>query len=109
MIVKKFSNTSQRFKSIAWSCFLLIAVACSAGTHSRGQFHGHVVGSTDEQIIGKIGKPDEVDSKDPAKPRWIYMKKTFDPDNFNAVDAKAIIILEKNTEGKLVGKDVLFG
>ncbi|MSQ53268.1 MAG: hypothetical protein EXR28_15445 [Betaproteobacteria bacterium] len=104
-----FAITSRFSRNIASCCVLLVAVACSAGTHSRGQFHGHVVGSTDEQITQKIGKPDEVDNKDPAKPRWIYMKKTFDPDNFNAVDAKAIIILEKNTAGKLVGKDVLFG
>lgn len=88
---------------------LLMAVACSAGTHSRGQFHGHVVGSTEDEIAQKIGKPDEVDNKDPNKPRWIYLKKTFDPDNLNAVDAKAIIILEKNPDGKLVGKDVVFG
>lgn len=97
------------YKAILWCGVLLVAVACSAGTHSRGQFHGHVVGSTEDQIVSKLGKPDEVDSKDPAKPRWIYVNKTFDPDNFNKVDAKAIIIMEKNTEGKLVGKDVLFG
>jgi hypothetical protein len=106
----KISTLRARFfKTLTWCCVLLVAVACSAGTHSRGQFHGHVVGSTDEQIVQKLGKPDDVDSKDPAKPRWIYMKKTFDPDNFNKVDEKAIILMEKNTEGKLVGKDVLFG
>ena len=97
------------FRAILWIGFLLLALGCSAGTHSRGQFQGHVVGATEEEIVQKLGKPDEVDSKDPAKPRLIYMKKTFDPDNFNKVDVKAIIIMEKNAEGKLVGKDVLFG
>lgn len=87
----------------------VIVAGCSAGTHSRGQFTGHVVGSTEDQISSKLGKPDDVDNKDPNRPRWVYLKKTFDPDNFNKVDEKVIVILEKNAEGKLVGKDVIFG
>ena len=90
------------------AAFLALA-GCSGGTHSRGQFTGHVVGSTEEQITSKLGKPEEVDNKDPNKPRWIYKSKTFDPDNFNKVDEKVMIILEKNAEGKLVGRDVIFG
>ena len=93
---------------IVVAVFLLVT-GCSAGTHSRGQFTGHVVGSTEDQITSKLGKPDDVDAKDPNKPRWIYKNKTFDPDNFNKVDEKAMIIMEKNPEGKLVGKDVIFG
>ncbi len=87
----------------------LVLGACGGGTHSRGQFHGHVVGSSSEEIQSKMGKPDAVDEKDAAKPRWVYNKKTFDPDNFNKVDEKVIIILERNAQGKLVGKDVIFG
>jgi hypothetical protein len=83
--------------------------ACGGGTHSRGQFQGHVVGTSGDEIQTKMGKPDSVDEKDPAKPRWVYNKKTFDPDNFNKVDEKVIIILERNPQGKLVGKDVIFG
>jgi hypothetical protein len=83
--------------------------ACGAGTHSRGQFHGHVVGATEDDIQSKMGKPESVDDKDPAKPRWVYSKKTFDPDNFNKVDDKVIILFERNEHGKLVGKDVIFG
>ncbi|MFM9885034.1 MAG: hypothetical protein ACKVQT_18585 [Burkholderiales bacterium] len=82
---------------------------CGAGTHSRGQFQGHVVGATEDVIESKMGKPESVDAKDPARPRWIYSKKTFDPDNFNKVDDKVIILLERNAQGKLVGKDVIFG
>jgi hypothetical protein len=88
---------------------VLVTGGCSAGTHSRGQFTGHVVGSTEEQITSKLGKPEDVDTKDPNRPRWIYKGKTFDPDNFNRVDEKVMVIFEKNVEGKLVGKDVIFG
>ena len=38
----------------------------------------------------------------------MYEKKTFDPDNFNQVDQKTTIILERK-DGKLVGADLLFG
>ena len=93
--------------------FLAIALALGAcsggGTHSRGQFQGHVVGSSAEAIQTKMGKPDAIDDKDPAKPRWTYLKKTFDPDNFNKVDEKAIILLERNSDGIMAGKDVIFG
>ena len=99
----------QKIFRLAVLAMFVIIVGCSGGTHSRGQFHGHVVGSTEDQITSKLGKPDDIDSKDPAKPRWVYNNRTFDPDNFNKVDAKAMIIMEKNAEGKLVGKDVIFG
>ena len=99
----------QKVFSVILIAVFLVVAGCSGGTHSRGQFTGHVVGSTEEQITSKLGKPEEVDSKDPNKPRWIYKSKTFDPDNFNKVDEKVMIILEKNAEGKLVGKDVIFG
>lgn len=88
---------------------LLVVVGCSGGSYSRGQFTGFVLGATEEEITSKLGKPAEVDAKEPNRPRWIYKSKTFDPDNFNKVDEKVMIILEKNAEGKLVGKDVIFG
>ena len=86
-----------------------VAAGCGGGTFSRGQFQGHVVGKVEEDIVSRVGKPDEVEAKDPNKPRWIYKAKTFDPDNLNAVDQKTIIILERDAQGKLVGRDVLFG
>jgi hypothetical protein len=87
---------------------LAVLAGCSGGTHSRGQFNGFVVGVGAEDIESKMGKPVSIDAANPDKPRWVYQKKTFDPDNFNQVDEKTIIILEKKN-GKLVGVDVLFG
>ncbi len=101
-----------RFSRILKTAFLVLAIAvaagCSGGTHSRGQFNGYVVGVGAEDIESKMGKPVTIDAANPDKPRWVYQKKTFDPDNFNQVDEKTIIILEKKN-GKLVGVDVLFG
>jgi hypothetical protein len=86
----------------------LVVLAGCSGTYSRGLFSGYVVGVTAEEIEGKMGKPTAVDASNPDKPRWVYEKKTFDPDNFNQVDQKTTIILEKKGD-KLVGADVLYG
>lgn len=95
-------------RALAIGAFMVAVAACSGGTHSRGQFTGSVVGHSDEEIVGKMGKPERVDETDPKRPRWIYSKKTFDPDNFNKVDDKVTVILERK-DGKLVGIDVIFG
>ena len=88
---------------------LLFGLAGCSGSYSRGQFQGHVVGKTETEIVSNVGKPDEIDTKDAARPRWIYKAKTFDPDNFNQVDQRVTVILEKDAQGKLVARDVLFG
>ena len=92
--------------AIVIAAFALVA-GCSAGTHSRGQFTGYVVGSAAEEIQSKVGKPASVDESNPDKPRWVYHKKTFDPDNFNHVDDTTTVILERK-DGKLVGADIFF-
>ena len=101
----------RRFARITFVSIVLVSAAFLAGcmgTHSRGQFHGYVVGVPAEEIEGRMGKPVAVDAADPNHPRWVYEKKTFDPDNMNKVDDKTIIILERK-DGKLVGADILFG
>lgn len=100
-----------RLRTILRTALLVLIVAVAAGcsgTYQRGMFQGYVVGSTAEEIQSKVGKPDSVDASDPNKPRWVYLKKTFDPDNFNKADEKTTVILEKK-DGKLLGVDVLYG
>lgn len=85
-----------------------IAACGPTGGYQRGLFQGYVVGATEEEITSKIGKPDSVDTSDPKAPRWVYTKKTFDPDNQNKVDARTIVILLRDPQGKLRGTDVIF-
>jgi hypothetical protein len=89
---------------------LPILAACGpTGGYQRGLFTGYVVGSTEDEIANKIGKPEELDNNDPKAPRWVYKKKTFDPDNMNQVDAKTIVIFKKDeATGKMKGADVIF-
>ena len=86
----------------------VMLTACS-GAYQRGIFQGYVIDASEEQIIGKVGKPDEVDSKDPGAVRWVYNKKTFDPDNQNKADEKTVVIFKKDPKtGKFTGSEVQF-
>lgn len=87
---------------------VMIAACGPTGGYQRGLFTGYVVGASEAEIESKIGKPDSVDSSDPKAPRWVYVKKTFDPDNANQVDGKAIVVLQRGADGKLKGTDVIF-
>jgi len=101
----------QNLARVLKAAVVVIAVAFLAGcsgSYSRGLFTGYVVGTPAAEIESKMGKPMRVDSSNPDKPRWVYEKKTFDPDNFNQVDEKTTIILETK-DGKLVGSDIIFG
>ena len=104
-------NLASAFRTAIAVCLGgLLLVACSGGgTYTRGMFSGYVMGMTEEEIAGKIGKPDSVDRSTPDKPRLVYMKKTFDPDNNNKVDEKVTIIMSKDASGKLVAVDLIFG
>jgi hypothetical protein len=96
---------------VRWLCAAALAVtlaACSGG-YQRGIFTGYVVDATDEEIKSKVGNPDEIDSKDPAAIKFVYKKKTFDPDNMNKTDEKTIVVLKKDpASGKWKGSEVLF-
>ena len=86
-----------------------VLLAACGGGYQRGIFTGYVVDVEAEQIEAKIGKPDQVDTSVANETRWVYMKKTFDPDNMNKVDEKTIVVMKKDAAtGKLKGVEVLF-
>ena len=83
--------------------------ACGNGGYQRGIFTGYVVDASEDEITSKIGKPDQVDNSTPDAPRWIYTKKTFDPDNMNQADQKTIVVMKKDpVTGKFKGAEVIF-
>ena len=86
----------------------MVSACGPTGGYQRGLFQGYVVGATEEEIESKVGKPDSKDAGDAKAPRWIYVKKTFDPDNANQIDARTIVILQRGADGKLRGTDVIF-
>lgn len=90
---------------------LAAVVGCSqsGGGQPRGLFVGYVTDKTEEEVVAKVGKPDSVDSSAPNTPKWIYKKKTFDPDNQNQVDSETILVFQKDAAGKLRCTQVIFG
>jgi hypothetical protein len=103
------------FKTVALvaaaSSLIVVATACSpgGGGQQRGLFTGYVTDKTEEEVTAKVGKPDSVDTSNPSTPRWIYKKKTFDPENQNQVDKETILIFQKDASGKFKCTQVVFG
>jgi hypothetical protein len=97
-------------RAVALAAVLAFVAACgqSAG-YTRGQFHGMVFDKTQQEIEGKVGKPDQVDAADPTHPRLIYKMKTFDPENQNQTDATTTVILEKKPDGRLIAVEIVYG
>ncbi len=92
-------------------CCIVIALAgCSGsgGGQQRGLFTGYVMDKTEQEVEAKVGKPDSVDNQNPNTPKWVYKKKTFDPDNLNQVDNETILIFQKDAAGKLKVTQVTF-
>ena len=93
---------------VAVACGVVLALTgCSDGGQQRGLFTGYVTDKTEEEVVAKVGKPDSIDDSKPNTPRWIYKRKTFDPDN-NQVDNETILIFQKDATGKLKVTQVVF-
>jgi hypothetical protein len=96
---------------VAVGCAIVLALAaCSGGGggQQRGLFTGYVSDKTEEEVVAKVGKPDSVDASNPNTPKWIYKKKTFDPDNQNQVDNETVLIFQKDAGGKFKVTQVVF-
>lgn len=94
------------------ACAVVLTLASCSGSFSgtaRGLFTGYVTDKTEEEVIAKVGKPATVDTSMPNTPRWIYKKKTFDPDNQSRVDDETILIFQKDASGKFKVTQVIFG
>jgi hypothetical protein len=100
--------------SVAAACGIVIVLALTAcsgnfsGT-ARGLFTGYVTDKTEEEVVAKVGKPASIDDSKPNTPRWIYKKKTFDPDNHSLFDDETILIFQKDASGKFKVTQVIFG
>ena len=79
------------------------------GGTARGLFIGYVTDKTEEEVVAKVGKPDSVEPATATTLRWVYKKKTFDPDNQSLVDNETILIFQKDTSGKFKVVQVIFG
>jgi hypothetical protein len=106
--VRSMPPTPVRGRLAAVLLALTIA-ACGMGGFQRGLFTGKVVDATEDEIVSAFGKPSSVDASDASAPKWIYLKKTFDPDNMNKEDERTIVVMKKDAAtGKWKGAEVLY-
>lgn len=96
-------------KRIIAACTVaVILVACGQGGFQRGVFYGKVIDKTPDEVAGSFGKPDEVLPAAGDGLRYVYAKKTFNPENQNQVDEKTIVEFAKDKDGKTVCIDVSY-
>lgn len=90
------------------SISLLTLAACSSGSYSRGIFEGRVAGQSEESVIEAVGKPDVSDTTNDKVHKFVYKARTFDTNANGQKDSEAVIIFEKNPQGKFVATTVAF-
>jgi hypothetical protein len=104
--------TTSRFArllgALALATFFLAATGCSGSGHPRGMFTGRVMDKTEDEIVADIGKPESIDKTAADRVKWIYKKKTFDPDNMNTPDAETVLVFKRDAAGKLKVAEVAF-
>jgi len=83
-------------------------IACTDGGFQRGVFYGKVIDQTPEEVVSAFGKPELIDNSVADSPKYIYSRKTFNPDNLNTVDDKTVVEFAKNKAGKIVCTDVSY-
>ena len=87
----------------------LMLSACDGGRgYSRGILHGLVIDKTEAEVANKLGKPESVEKVGNDGLRYVYRRKSFDPDNMNQIDDKTFIDFEQKA-GKMIVVEVSFG
>jgi hypothetical protein len=95
-------------KQLMAAAAVALLVACGQGGFQRGVFYGKVIDKTPDEVVSSFGKPESIDQSAPENPRYIYSKKTFNPDDMNKVDDKTIVEFEKGKDGQLHVSDVSY-
>jgi hypothetical protein len=84
--------TLNRFFVVA--ALLISAFLAGCGnTYSREDFTKAVIGSSEQEITAKFGKPAAV-QEGPDRTTWTYSHETFDLANQNRMDSKTTVIFE---------------
>jgi hypothetical protein len=119
MAILAWSRVSHRIKgarmnrriaimAVTLAAALMISACGGSRGYSRGIFHGLVIDKTEAEVTDKLGKPESVEQIGSDGVRYVYRRKTFDPDNANIIDERTFIDFEKKA-GKMIVVEVSFG
>lgn len=87
---------------------LLVSACGGSRGYTRGVFYGMVIDKTEEEVTAKFGKPESVVKLGTDGVRYVYARKTFDPDNMSQVDDHTNVDFERK-DGRMVVVDVSYG
>ncbi len=80
-----------KYSKFAAAAAALLLAACSDGGFQRGVFYGKVIDKSPADVASQFGQPSSIDQSAPDNPRYVYVKKTFNPDDMNKVDEKTVV------------------
>ena len=76
---------------------------------SRDDFAARVKDKSDKEVAKIVGKPAAVDDTKPNEVTWTYNSRTFNVDERNKFDSKAVVVFNKTpSDGSLKAVDVKF-
>jgi hypothetical protein len=76
---------------------------------SRDDFAARVKDKSDTEVAKVVGKPAAVDSSKPEEVTWTYNARTFNVQEGNKFDSKAVVVFAKGpSDGRLRAVDVRF-
>lgn len=102
------SKFSSRVAAIA-AFSISFAIAGCSEMLSRDDFAARVKDKSDTEVAKLVGKPTAVESIAPDQVTWTYNSKTFNIQEGNRFDTKAVVVFSKAaSDGKLTAKDVRF-
>lgn len=86
----------------------LVFAGCSEML-SRDDFAARVKDKSDAEVAKLVGKPAAVDSSAPDRVTWTYTSRTFNIEEGNKFDSKAVVVFNKaGSNGQLKATDVRF-
>ncbi|OGA54302.1 MAG: hypothetical protein A3F74_13295 [Betaproteobacteria bacterium RIFCSPLOWO2_12_FULL_62_58] len=106
-----FGNNSvlARWFGAAALVIAMLALGGCGDMYGRSDFSGFVMGKSEQEVVKMVGKADTVDDSNPARVTWTYKGRTFDFEQQNKRDAKALVIFQRDSaDGKLKVTEVKF-
>lgn len=104
-----FPAINRRFLRNVTAVALSFVFAGCSEMLSRDDFAARVKDKSDAEVAKLVGKPAAVDTSAPGQVAWTYNARTFNIEQGNKFDTKAVVVFSKaGTSGQLKATDVRF-
>ena len=95
-------NKGVLLRSLATALFAIatLALAACGDVYVHEEFNKLAMNKSDAEVQESLGKPTSVDATNPQHVLWTYYSKTFDVENQNKRDIKAVVVFEPDPATK---------